>query len=268
MTGVKVMSNSDISPLKSGSAALKVGELAKKVLNQLGQRSPAENRNRVVETSIWLANVTTTSGNYRQKDVITALKKRGISRDLVVDCCIPDAARILGDGWMNNLRSFGQVNLGAVRLQALLKNISLTWAEIHPTPSTSGLFLIVCRGEDHTLGSLILADQLRRRGFSISLLLEATENEVIQNVQNGEFDGIMISCSGIRAFDGVVKLTRGLKKLGKKMPPLVLGGAIIDVLEEKIHDMVDVDLLTKDVEEAIRFLKSTGKPNGSIERAS
>ena len=263
-----MMSNSDISPLKSGSAALRVGELAKKVIDQLGKKSPAESRNRVVETSIWLANVTTTSGNYSQSDVIAALKKRGISRDLVVDCCIPDAARILGDGWMKNLRSFGQVNLGAVRLQALLKDISLTWAEIQPNRSHGGLFLVVCRGEDHTLGSLILADQLRRRGFSINLLLEADEEEIIQNAKNGEFDGIMISCSGIRAFHGVVKLIEGLKELGKKLPPLVLGGAIIDVLKEKIHDMVDVDLITKDVEEAISFLKSTEKPKDSIERAS
>ena len=99
-------------------------------------------------------------------------------------------------------------------------------------------------------------------------MLEADEKEVIQNAKNGDFDGIMISCSGIRAFHGVVELVSSLKNLGKNLPPLVLGGAIIDVLEEKIHELVDVDLVTKDVEEAIHFLTPKEKPKDSIERAS
>lgn len=262
------MPDSDISPLKSGSAALKIGELAQKVIDQLGEKSPAKSRKRVVETSLWLANVTTTAGSYSQTDVTEALLKRGVSRDLIVDCCIPDAARILGDGWMKNMRSFGQVNLGAVRLQSLLKAVSLSWDEQEMNPDSGGLFLIVCRGEDHTLGSLILADQLRRRGFSINLLLEADEKEVIQNAKNGDFDGIMISCSGLRAFPDVTKLIDRLKKLGKNLPPVVLGGAVIDVLEKKMYESIDVDLITKDVEEALHFLQSNKTEKDRIEKAS
>ena len=52
------------------------------------------------------------------------------------------------------------------------------------------------------------------------------------------------------------------------MPPVVLGGNIIDVLEGNIYDMIQVDLITKDLDEALRFLKSNKKSENNIERTS
>ena len=264
------MLENEFSPSASVTSALRVEELAKRVIDELGKRSPAETRDRVIETTIWIANVTTTVGNYNQSDVMSALLKRGVSRDLIVDCCLPDAARLLGDGWMKNLRSFGQVNLGAVRIQGLLQELSHSWDNQRNEEKTGGLFLIVCQGEDHTLGPLVLADQLRRKGYSINILIGAEEEEVIKSSSNSEFDGIMFSCSGIRAFDEIKMLISKLKNESESLPPLVLGGKIIDVLEEKIHDMIDVDLVTKDVETALNFFKTEKNQtnNNKVERAS
>jgi len=205
-----------------------------------------------------------------QADVMAALLKRGISRDLLVDCCLPDAARLLGDGWMKNLRSFGQVSLGTVRIQALLQDLTCVWDNHPDNEQAGGLILIVCQGEDHTLGPLVLADQLRRRGYSINILIGAEEEEIINVSNNSDFDGIMFSCSGIRAFDDLVKLIKNIKEKSENLPPFVLGGKIVDVLEEKIHDMIEVDLITKDLEEALRFLKPKNERaiRNRIERAS
>ena len=80
----------------------------------------------------------------------------------------------------------------------------------------------------------------------------------------------MFSCSGIRAFDEIIMLVSKLKSESENLPPLVLGGKIIDVLEEKIHDMVDVDLITKDLEVAINFFKThkNQTKKNRLERAS
>ena len=264
------MPENEFSPSANVTNALRVEKLAKRVIDELGKRSPAETRNRVIETTIWVANVTTTVGNYSQSDVMSALLKRGISRDLIVDCCLPDAARLLGDGWMTNLRSFGQVSLGAVRIQGLLQELSHSWENQRNEEQAGGLFLIVCQGEDHTLGPLVLADQLRRKGYSINILIGAEEEEIIKTSSNGDFDGIMFSCSGIRAFDGIVLLINKLKSKNENLPPLVLGGKIIDVLDEKIHDMIDVDLITKDLEIAINFFRTQKNRTNKnrVERAS
>ena len=264
------MIENEFSPSANVTSALRVEELAKRVINELGRRSPAETRDRVVETTIWIANVTTTVGNYSQSDVMSALLKRGVSRDLIVDCCLPDAARLLGDGWMKNLRSFGQVSLGAVRIQALLQELSHSWKHQHNEKQAGGLFLIVCQSEDHTLGPLVLADQLRRKGYSINILIGAEEDEIIKTSINSDFDGIMFSCSGIRAFDEIIMLINKLKNESENLPPIVLGGKIIDVLEEKIHNMIDVDLITKDLDTAINFFKTQKNQinKNRVERAS
>ena len=264
------MIENEFSPSTNVTSALRVEELAKRVINELGRRSPAETRDRVVETTIWIANVTTTVGNYSQSDVMSALLKRGVSRDLIVDCCLPDAARLLGDGWMKNLRSFGQVSLGAVRIQGLLKELSHSWENQQNEEQAGGLFLIVCQGEDHTLGPLVLADQLRRKGYSINILIGAEEDEIIKTSINSDFDGIMFSCSGIRAFDEIIILINKLKNKSENLPPIVLGGKIIDVLEEKIHNMIDVDLITKDLDIAINFFKTQKNQinKNRVERAS
>ncbi|MEK9879758.1 MAG: hypothetical protein VW474_08185 [Paracoccaceae bacterium] len=140
------MSENKFSPSKSLTSTLRVEELAKRVISELGKKSPAETRDRVIETTVWIANVTTTTGNYVQSDVMAALLKRGVSRDLLVDCCLPDAARLLGDGWMKNLRSFGQVSLGTVRIQALLQDLACVWDNHPDNEQAGGLFLIVCQG--------------------------------------------------------------------------------------------------------------------------
>ncbi len=264
------MPENEFSPTPTSTSTLRVEELANRVIDELGKKSPAETRDRVIETTVWVANVTTTVGNYVQSDVLSALLKRGVSRNLIIDCCLPDAARVLGDGWMNNLRSFGQVSLGTVRIQALLQELSHPWRNQMNEEQAGGLFLIICQGEDHTLGPLVLADQLRRRGYSINILIGAEEEEIIKTSSNSDFDGIMFSCSGIRAFDEIVKLINKLKDEGENLPPLVLGGKIIDVLKEKIHDMIDVDLITKDLEVALQFLKNEKNQSNKnrVERAS
>ena len=268
--GNVIMPKNEFSPSPTATGGLRVEALAKRVMQELGKKSPAETRERVIETTVWIANVTTTVGNYLQSDVLSALLKRGVSRDLIIDCCLPDAARLLGDGWMKNLRSFGQVSLGTVRIQALLQELSHSRGSRLEEEQTGGLFLIVCQGEDHTLGPLILADQLRRKGYSINILIGADEEEIIKTSSNSDFDGIMFSCSGIRAFDEIIKLINKLKDEAENIPPLVLGGKIIDVLEEKIHGMIDVDLITKDLDVALQFLKSEKNQTNKddVERAS
>ena len=128
----------------------------------------------------------------------------------------------------------------------------------------------MCQSEDHTLGPLVLADQLRRKGYSVNILIGAEEEEIIKTSSNSDFDGIMFCCSGLRAFDEIIILINKLKNESENLPPLVIGGKIIDVLEEKIHDMIDVDLITKDLEVAINFFKTqTNQTNKNrVERAS
>ena len=258
------MSGSEIFSVGS----LKVEELAKRVIEELGHKSPAQNRKSVVDTSVWLANITTTSSTYDNSAVMSALLKRGVSRDLLMDCCIPDAARILGDGWMENMRSFGQVSLGAVRLQSLAKSLSLEWGEAPFKAEEDGIFLIVCPDDDHTLGPVILADQLRRKGYSVNIMIGASDEELVKTAGSGNFQLIMFSCSCMVAFEGVKKAAKLLKTKVQDLPPIVLGGPVLEFFNEGEDIDVEVDLITNEVDMALKKASRKKLKHRGIERAS
>ncbi len=248
--------------------SLKVEELAKRVIEQLGQKSPAESRKGVIDTSMWLANITTTSSSYDHDAVLSALSKRGISRDLLMDYCIPDAARILGDGWMENMRSFGQVSLGTVRLQSLAKSLSLGWGDAPFKTDEEGILLVVCPDDDHTLGPLVLADQLRRRGYSVNLLLGVSHEDLLNVVKLESYQLILFSCSCMVAFEGVKKATTLLKSEVHNLPPIVLGGPIIELFGQGEDIDADVDLITNEVDVALKKASRRKLKHRGIERAS
>ena len=248
--------------------SLQVEELARLVIEGLGRKSPAESRKSVVETSVWLANMTTTDGTYEPDDVLDALLRRGVSQELLIDCCIPDAARILGDGWMESLRSFGQVSLGTVRLQGLLKRLSLRWGDATFKSDEEGIFLIVCQSDDHTLGPLVLADQLRRRGYSVNVMIGASDKALLETAEAGDYQLILFSCSCMVAFEDVKKVAKLLKSNVIDLPTMVLGGPIIDLLKEDDHHEIDVDLITNEVDVALSSAIRKKPALQGIERAS
>ena len=73
----------------TGAGSLQVEGLAKRVIDDLGRSSPAESRKRVVETTIWLANISITNATYEQDDVLRALMKRGLTRILLSIAAFP-----------------------------------------------------------------------------------------------------------------------------------------------------------------------------------
>lgn len=252
----------------TGAGSLKVEGLAKRVIDDLGRSSPAESRKRVVETTIWLANISITNATYEQDDVLRALMKRGLTRDLIVDCCIPDAARLLGDGWMENLRTFGQVSLGTARLQALLKALTVRREAILSNHELGSLLVLACEGEDHTLGALVFTDQLRRRGYSVNVLLGARIAEIQSLITKGDFDTILLSSSSETAFETVAKKINYLRHKNSSLPPLVIGGGIVDILGRKIHQRVDVDLVSNDLGQVLDFISPHHLNDNNNERAS
>jgi methanogenic corrinoid protein MtbC1 len=250
------------------AGSLQVEELARLVIEGLGKKSPAESRKSVVETSVWLATITTTEGRYEHDDVLDALLRRGVSKELLIDFCIPDAARILGEGWMENLRSFGQVSVGAVRLQSLLKSMTLRWGDAPFKAEEEGIFLIVCPSDDHTLGPLVLADQLRRKGYSVNIMMGVSDETLIETAQSGSYELILFSCSCMVAFEDVKKVASMLKSKVLDLPTMVLGGPVIDLLEEDDQRQVEVDLITNEVDVALQSANRKKQTRHSIERAS
>lgn len=227
-------------------------DFAQLVLSDLLHQVPSEKRSRVRQTAEWMANQVV-SRNYDQMGVVDALARRGCSRELVVDFCIPMAARILGDEWVRDLRNFAQVTLGTARLGEILKELGLSTRDC-PGQDSAAILLVACRGEQHILGAQVLADQLCRRKQQVKLIVDATWQDVLKLCQTGDFSALMFTCAGIHALPQLTESVNKVRQFVGEGLPIIIGGQMVEIDAKKLSRL-PVDLVSNDLDVVLSVLE-------------
>ncbi|WP_168219762.1 cobalamin B12-binding domain-containing protein [Pseudotabrizicola formosa] len=180
-----------------------------------------------------------------------------ISNDMLADHYIPELARMLGQEWLDDTATFSQVSIGCSRLQVLLHDVGRGWsADGTNAPGAATVLLIVPGNEQHTLGALVVAGWLRRKGISVCLRIAPTEAGLATILAQRRFDAAMISV----AYDEMLEICTGLVKTLRQETsgalPIALGGA---VLEHSGGGAVvsQVDIVTNDLSKAVEVLGLT-----------
>lgn len=191
------------------------------------------------------------------RDRIAGLIADGVPADTLADDYIPAVARTLGDMWCADTTSFAHVTIGVARLQAGLRTLGPEWhADDHvPVDAPSALFLVGA-GFHHTLGGIVAAGQLRRRGCSVRLLLGAEPAQVTDLMRRHHFDMVLISTSEGEPLVSLRRLVEAAKTATAQSPPVVIGGtntAANTALGIDIASVTGADCVTSDLDEAIRF---------------
>lgn len=187
-------------------------------------------------------------------EVARALIADGVLAERICDLYIPAAARRMGADWQTDDLSFSAVTIGTARLQALLRELGLG-AEVDQRWTAGGdavAVLLVAPETDHTLGALVLASQIRRRGLSVRLSLGESSAALVESLKTTPFDAIFFSAS---ISDSLLFLEEALEKIGASFappPPMVLGGVLLEH-EAQAAAIVGIDLVTSDLDEAIQF---------------
>ena len=238
-------------PGKNG-ADRQMKDFAQLVLSDLLHQVPSEKRSRVRQTAEWMANQVV-SRNYDQMGVIDALARRGCSRELVIDFCIPMAARILGDEWARDLRNFAQVTLGSARLGEILKELGLSTRDC-PAQDGGAILLVACHGEQHILGAQVLADQLCRRKQQVKLIVDATPQDVLMLCQTGDFSALFFTCAGIHALPELTESVNKVRQLVGAGLPIFIGGQMVEINAENLS-CLPVDLVSNDLDVVLSVLE-------------
>lgn len=239
--------------LRAGSGSL-VDGLARSVISRVSA-TPHQRRLRRVEigTKVLYAAVTD-DARFNRDQVEMDLAALRISRADVIDQCVPQVARELGEDWVTDRRSFAAVSSASARLFGLCKAFGQNWDNIHPKLNARSLLLATFDRESHIIGTAVVADQLRRRGHSVQLHSNATEASLRDRLANGGVDALLISVSTWQALETAAKGIETLKRNGAGIL-IVLGGAILH------QDGFDVsvtgaDVTTNDVDEALDAIMS------------
>ena len=254
-----VMTRDDRKHVRSGRVSA-FGSLARDVLNQLKVQHSKPHANRLVPTAgdtleaYVLAHVT-----FDAADALTSLRDVGLTDNLIIDFCVPEVARRIGQHWVDDKLGFAEVTIASARLQSLLTEIEFLSVNTPSIPPNPYDILLVCREtEQHTLGSFVAAAQLRRRGAIVETLCGEPDALVKVRIRTNGYDAVMFSCSRRHDLDSIGQIAMDSKRSVTKPPPFILGGLVLNFAEQ-ITRPAGIDLMTSDVEKVLEFCEERSK---------
>ncbi|MEO0379172.1 MAG: cobalamin-dependent protein [Pseudomonadota bacterium] len=195
--------------------------------------------------------------------VLDELRGFRLTRDVIIDLYIPQAAVQLGDQWMCSDISFADVTIGALRLQSLLGEAAngLVWTGQGASDAPEAL-VVVPSGEQHFLGASVVAAQLRRAGCDVSLAISETADQITARVMMDKPDMVLMSIARVDALALVTKTVKQIKETTDSAPVLAIGGPLRGNLDE-IRKQTGVDLVTSVATEVVGFCTKRQKALGN-----
>ena len=178
---------------------------------------------------------------------------QGTRPEDLADHYIPAVARELGDQWCEDQLSFAGVTIGVSRLQGMMRELGPNWASDNVTCAASpSILLIVLQDVYHTLGAIVLSSQLRRKGFSVKLLLGGKADDVADRLRRTSYEAVFISSSRGETLESLRKIIDGIKTSMNAPPPVVVGGSILEVeTVEDVTALTGADYATRIPDEAL-----------------
>lgn len=179
------------------------------------------------------------------------MRRARITRDMLADHYIPEVARRLGVAWEEDRQSFVAVTIAVARLQAMLRRLGSDWAaDDVDRGGHATMLLIVPSSEQHTLGAMVIAGWLRRRGISVCLRVAPTEGDIVDLLARRRFDGAMISVACNEKLDLCVDLVRTIRSATQTPMRVAVGGSVLDRGED-VAAATGADIVTNDLSLAI-----------------
>ena len=96
------------------------------------------------------------------KGLFATLMDEGLTQESLLLHLIAPAAKLLGDQWLDDARSFVDVTVGLGTLQ---RSVTLLCRQSERPTHRGLVVLLAVPGEQHTLGVHLVAEQLRREGW-------------------------------------------------------------------------------------------------------
>ena len=231
--------------------------LAKDVLNVARGNLNPETSSRIETASNWLERYCL-SNKFDASTAVNTLTSRGLQADAIVDYCIPKIARNYGQEWTNDSLSFASVSVGCVHLQLVLKHIIHDRGFNVLDGNGKCILLASLAPEQHTLGALVLADQLRRLDFSVKMCLGTSTEDVTKNVFENKYQAVLFSASTLEAADISAQCVNQIRRNYTYQPLVFLGGSVLS--SHSREDMPDAfDHVTNKLDVIVNSIESVGK---------
>ncbi|TVS03088.1 MAG: hypothetical protein EA407_07800 [Rhodobacteraceae bacterium] len=188
------------------------------------------------------------------------MKHRGISAEQVIDIYFPAAIDWIGAEWHESEFDILQTSIALSRLQVLLREMGRAWASDRAGQRVGHCVLLTLpAGEQHTLGAMIAANQMRRMGVSVKVAFVPGPLEMRRILKESRFSAVFVSLSNrsnLASCGDLIKTIRG--DTGGDVP-VVCGGGIVAEMGQvmsssELADMVGANLATSNIPEALALM--------------
>lgn len=204
----------------------------------------------------------------RLRSALETMLNAGVPEHEIVDLYIPETARRLGDAWCDDGLGFAEVTIATAWLQRFVRELTPAPREALAAGEAETSFLIVVRAsENHTLGAMIAASQLRRAGASVRLILDSPDHVVLRAVSEGQYSAILISAGCREKIADFRNFVTELRKAAPQPSLIGLGGAV-GQFGEDARQMSGVDFVSTDAREIIRLCGLKISTRGATRRGS
>jgi methylmalonyl-CoA mutase cobalamin-binding subunit len=197
--------------------------------------------------------------------IINSMAGRNIGPVAVVCQYVPAAARLLGTQWMADEISFVDVTVSTERLHEVVRRAD----EILPTDAfdlQDPVLILVAEAEQHTLGALVLATELRVAGFSPMVRVAPIASELPLLLLGSRFELALVSIGCTAALDSGVGLVKTLRLLSRDGMCIFVGGAV-PMTDDALLRATGADRVVRDVS-AIRTEFDACRDGRLLERQS
>jgi methylmalonyl-CoA mutase cobalamin-binding subunit len=242
-----------------------VSSLALRVVSVLNERQARQQFAARPYISNILDRRITCRANFDAADVVNELRCFQISDDVIIDSYIPVAARSIGEKWVSDELGFAEVTIASARLQALLTEIAYCdTASAALMLDPPRLLVVICEGDQHSLGGFVVAAQLRRRGAVVEVICSEDSETVARQIQDGDHHAVLFSCSRRAGLASIAQVVTTARRQSAVPPLFVLGGIVLDYCKD-IKGDTGVDLVTNDLDAVIAMCEQESGVSPGVE---
>ncbi len=247
----------ELRPFVTESAS--VTQLALHVVTQLARSNGIETGDAQRELLQLLVRFARSGDETVMRRVQQEMRRTRVSAEQVIDVYLPAAVKSIGTSWHEGDLDILQTSIACARLQTFLRELGRAWAADQCGNSNGARVLLVLpRGEQHTFGAMIAANQLRRLGVSVRIQLLPSAESVASVLGEQSFNGLFLSVSNETSLESCEELIKTIRQSPNHAVPIALGGGIVSVghlapTQARLASMTGADIVTGDVVEALDF---------------
>lgn len=161
----------------------------------------------------------------------------GSSIDSVFVDLLAPSARRLGEYWEDDEGDFVDVTMGLWRIQEILRELTLRF----PPPAVAGFgqrsaLFSTMPGEQHSLGTLMIAECFYRAGWDTDILIEPTQSELIGKFADRHYDLIGLTISRDCPTATLTNLVNAIRSVSNNPGArIMMGGRLINEKPELVE---------------------------------